>query len=203
MFSWAPVNWAEGISAIASVLTLIAATWGLTLWRAQLRGTSKHTVAIEAATEVRALATAFFESRSPFYAAWEFPDDYNAIPDKERQPADDARAWAHVYQGRWAAVHTHMLTVARLRGKVGAVLGDDVAEQMEKLARKANLLTFWMNESLAQKRAGLEMVKGWASQDVVKATPGYVTVGEERDDKYSKEFLAILDPLLVKLKKHT
>lgn len=202
MFSCEPVTWAEGVSAIASVLTLLAAAWGLNLWRSQLRGTTKHGVAIEAATAALDLSTAFFDARAPLYMAWEFPDEYNAMTPSNRTPHDEAKAWAHVYQNRWKPLHERLVAVARLRAKVGAVLSKEIADELEKLAHTAGKLNFWWGEDLDQRRAGRAVVRQWMDQEMVKATPDYVTVGPERDDKFSKEFHGVLDPLLEKLKEY-
>jgi hypothetical protein len=196
-------DWTDNVSAVVSAIGLFAALYGLGLWREQLRGTSKHATALEAATEARTLAILFFESRAPMYMAWEFPERYHNTPRDERTDEVEAEAWAHAHETRWKIVYEQILKVAQLRGKVGAVLGDKAAEEMEKLARKAKMLSWWMSEDVKIKRAGRATVAGWNSQDHVRQVPLHVSVTDTQDDAFSTEFNAILATLLAELKRHT
>jgi hypothetical protein len=118
--------------SVKDVLTLLiqfgvfcVAAVALETWRRQLQGTTKHSVALRIATEIKQLTYLFFESRSPLFEAWEFSDAYNAMPRQDRTPDDEADAWAHAYLNRWKQLWPQVRKVARLRAKVGAALGDE------------------------------------------------------------------------------
>jgi hypothetical protein len=193
-------TWIDFAGLVVNVATFALALFGISLWKSQLRGTSKHAVAIEIATEARMLSAIFFEARSPLYYGWEFKEN---APPASKLPAEDyADAWAHVYENRWKMLQAQITVLARLASKGGAVLGDEVATNMEDLARTAGVLSHWMSEALAQKRAGPEVVKLWSDQERVRATSSYVTAGPDKDDKFSKEFLGALNSLLGLLKSH-
>jgi hypothetical protein len=59
-----------------------------------------------------------------------------------------------------------ILVLARLRARVGAVFGDDVAKAAELLVRKTGELRGFMHRRVAQIRAGDEAVSQWLDQDL-------------------------------------
>lgn len=182
---------------------LCVAIVALTTWQRQLKGTAVHKVAATLATEVKALSYAFFESRSPLYEGWEFPAEYHALPPgAARTDAQEADAWAHVYLNRWKALWPRVLRIAKLRAKIGAILGDDVADKAEQLARIARQLKFWMEHDVSQKRAGPEIVAHW-DQNFVQAVRRSVTLADgTRNDAYSQEFIQARESLLSLIRQH-
>ena len=175
----------------------------LETWRRQLQGTTKHQVALEIATEVKALTYLFFEARSPWFEGWEFPDDYNLKPSRERTADDEVKAWEHVYNNRWKHLHPQILKVAQLRAKVGAVLGDNAADAAEKVARAAKKLEFWWGRDLEQKSAGADAVAARRDQNIVDEVRQSIVLADgTKNDKYSREFSSAADSLLALAQPH-
>jgi hypothetical protein len=197
---WDASTWIDFWSLILNAATLVLAGFGLFYWKAQLRGSSKHAVAIEVATEARTLEVLFFEARSRMYFGSEFKE---GIPPREQTHDDEYSAvWEHVYQNRWAFLHPQITTLARLSAKAGAVLGDEVASKMTDLSRLARSLSDWMSRDLEQKRTPPDVIRQWTDQAFVASVSAYVTASDTKDDKFSKSFLEKLQALLDALKPH-
>jgi hypothetical protein len=194
------VDWsaiADWISAIATAITAVLAAMALTSWRAQLSGTAKHAAASELEVAARALRYAFYEARSPLYAAWEFPASYHERRLGET-PSNDLKAneYDYVYRNRRKELWPHLRTLVLLRPKAGSVLGDEIAKTAEDLARKARELTFLMDEHVAQLRAGDALVRRWTDQDFVMRVKQSVTASESHNDPLSTEFEAVFKKLI-------
>lgn len=174
----------------------------LTTWQRQLKGTAAHGIAARLATEVKALSYAFFESRSPLYEGWEFPPEYYAVTGRARTNDEEASAWEHVYTTRWKELWPRVLRLAKLRAKVGALLGDDVADAAETFARIAKQLKFWMEHDISQKRAGPEIVAHWDQNFAARVRQSVSLTDGTRNDAYSREFIVARDRVLSMLRIH-
>jgi hypothetical protein len=186
------------VAALSAVATLGVAVFAFRSWREQLRGKSKYDTAAEIAEAVRLLRYHFYDARSPLYEAWEFPVDYHKS--MTHTDAEEADAFQHIFNTRLKQLWPQYLKVATLRAKAGAVLGEEFATSIEKLARKVRWLEFFMKQKVAQLRAGPAIVAQWSDQDyVVRVDQSVVVDPDNHGDSYSVEFetmFAELDGLL-------
>ena len=200
------VDWgfaADWVAALAAVGTLVVAAWAALSWREQLRGGSKHTVAQEVATAARALRYAFYGVRSPLIEGWEFPESYwSRAPGVTSSNSEEAEAYRHVYHRRMKELWPSIKAVADLRARSGAVLGEDVAKEIEVLAKKARELDFFFQQDVDQRRAGPEGVRRWTDQAFVERVKQSVVVHDPPDDRFSREFEALLKALLDRVNTH-
>lgn len=185
-------NWgsvADWVGVGVSAMTLLIAWKALASWKAQLHGTKRHETAHEIAMAARALRYAFYESRSPFIDAWEFPESYRQRRVGERPTRDqEAAEFAHAYQARLQSLWPYIRKCVELRAKAGAVFGDDCAQDLEKLAKKAREFEFIVAEYVEQLRVGPEIVKLWTDQKWVGRVKESIKTSSERDDPFSGEF---------------
>lgn len=182
-------NVADWVGVGVSAVTLFLAWKALASWKAQLSGTKRHETAHEIALSARALRYAFYESRSPFISAWEFPDSYRERRHGETPTnADLAAEHAHVYRERLKVLWPYIQACAELRAKAGAVFGDDCAGALEALAKKAREFEFVVAEYVAQLRVGPEVVRQWTDQKWAERVRASISASGERDDPLSLEF---------------
>ena len=154
--------------------------------------------------EARLLRYFFYDARNSWYDAGEFPPAYHQMTSEQRTNDDEARAWAYVYEGRYKLVRRQIWVLARLRARSGAVLGDESAAAIETLARKARELGNFMNERVAQYRAGEHIVAQWPDQGWVRRVRDSVEVNpDDHSDRYSREFDEAFEALQGKLRPHT
>jgi hypothetical protein len=155
--NWGSVpDWVAALSALA---TFVVALLAYRSWRSQLLGQSQHVAALRIAEAARLLKYHFYDARSPLHEAWEYPTEYHAA--RDRTPEVEADGLRHLYNGRLKLLWPSIMRIAKLRARASAVLGDDVANQMELLARKARELQFLMSQKVEQERAGPEIVAQW------------------------------------------
>lgn len=199
MWCGCEIDWAEvrgWIEAGATAATALIAWAAYRAWLPQLRGSSKHAAAAAILEAARLMRYHFYDARSPWISAGEFPPAYRATVAHSSE--EEAGGYAHVYEGRWKHLGPQIQQLATLRAKAGALLGDDVADALEGVARKARELHNFMTDSVAQYRAGPEIVREW-DQEWVELVKKSVKADPSRDDKYSKEFeekFAALENLL-------
>jgi hypothetical protein len=200
------IDWgliADWVAAMAAIGTLIVAIWAARSWREQLRGGSKHTVAQEVATAARALKYAFYGARSPLIEGWEFPESYwSRGPAARRTNTEEGEAYRHVYHRRMQELWPMIKAVADLRARAGVVLGEETAKDLEDLAKKARELDFFFQQDVEARRAGPEGVKQWTDQEFVKRVQQSVVVHDPPDDRFSKEFEALFETLLERVRPH-
>lgn len=195
-------DFAGVLDAMLTTIVGMAGVWiaweALSTWKQQLRGTTKHQCALELGVAVRTLEHQFFEARSPMYEGWEFPTEYYQKPRNERTAEEEAKAWMHVYNNRWKEVWPHVKALADMRAKIGTILGDEVMVDAEALARCARQLQNWMQHDAAAKMAAFDE-RAYASEEFTREAHQHVTVMPERNDKYSREFLALRNKVLAHL----
>lgn len=180
---------ADWITALGTAATGIVAWWAFLSWRKPLRNASKHAAAEEIAEAVRLLWHHFYDARSPWIAAGEFPRDYYEKDRRSRSNQDEAHAFAHVYNERWKILWPHIHRIATLRARAGALLDDEVERNLECLAKCADMLHHEFQWAVEFKRDGEELVAQIPDQAWVKRVKAAVeVVRDKRDDPYSKEF---------------
>lgn len=176
--------------------TFAVAIVAVTTWQRQLKGTTTHSAAIKVASAAKTLSNLFFESRAPIFEAWEFPAAYHEMSKTERSDAAEAEAWKHAYNTRFQQLWPQVLKLAEMRGEIGAVLSDPVADAAERLARKAKELKYWMEHDLDLKRAGDDFVARVHDARYVARVRASVVAHDEQDDQLSREFIAAREKLL-------
>lgn len=178
---WGSVaDWFVGFGTLATA----AIAWtAFTSWREQLRGQSSHDAAKEIAEAAASLRYAFYEARSPMYMVWEFPDEYNLATHRDRE--QEAKGYTHVFKNRFAFLQPEILRIAKLRANAGALLIDEVAEAMERLARKARELHNLFGHRVNQIRNGPELVP---DTEFSRRVSTGVEVDSDHADAYSIEF---------------
>lgn len=185
------VNWADAMTAIGTAVTAIVAIYAAATWQRNMREATRHETAANVLEQARLFRYLFYDARNPLYLEGEFPADYHSVPSEQRNDALKARAWAHVYENRWKLLEPQMLKLATVRARAGAVLGDDVAEAIEQLAKKGRQLQGYFQNRVEQIREGDELVALYPDQNWVKRVKRSVRANVEpatRDDDYSKEF---------------
>jgi hypothetical protein len=198
------IDWglvAEWLAALASVGTMAVAICALNSWHKQMRGQSRHSAAQDAATVAHALRYAFYEARSPFIEAWEFPPAYLQRPTGQRTIDEEADAYAHVYAERRKFLWPYIKAVVDLIPKCGAVLGDEVANRLEKLARTARKLEFYHQYDVAARRDP-EGGANWTDKDLPKRAREGAEVYPDRNDAFSLEFEAAYRAVLDSIKRN-
>jgi hypothetical protein len=200
------VDWsavAEWTNVAISFLALVLGVIVILMWRVQLRGGTRHQAAHAVAEAAKMLQYAFYDARSPFISAGEFPASYRMrAPGAPVTHEDRAAEYRHAYANRFQVLWTHILALANLRPRAGVALGDAVADAAERLAKVARQLDWYMTEHVAQLRAGPETVAGWQDQQTVVKVEAGVTVDAGRNDAYSREFEKALNELLELVKQH-
>jgi hypothetical protein len=180
-------NAAEWAAALGSIATAIIAGIALNAWRDQMRGTSRHQAAAEIAEAAQLTRYHFYDARNSMYLASEFPAAYHANANRTHQ--DEADGWAYVFKNRWDLLGTHILRLATLRAKAGALLSDDCATALEGLARKGRELHNFFADRIEQYRVGPNIVSQWTDQKWVQRVRDSVAViPGDRSDPYSVEF---------------
>ena len=182
---------ADWITALTSAGVLFIAYLALGTWRDEVRGAAKLAASHEIMAAARALRYAFYAARSPGVDAWEFPETSRMRPANETTDEDRADDYAHVFTARRKEMWPALLAVVDLRAKAGVLFGDAAADSVERLAKAARRLQFYMDEYVAILRAG-DSVRQWTDQDHVKLTKQVVWVHDERDDRLSTDFEAAL-----------
>lgn len=192
------VDW---LTFIATAATALAAWKALTSWKQQLEGQTRHSAALEVATAARALRYAFYDARSPMLFAGEFPESYRNRRMGERPSREEAaQEHAFLYRNRLKTLWQYISECAKLRPKAGTTLGDDCADALESLAKKARELEFIFEERVEQIRVGEELVAKWTDQDWVKRVNESVEVSGDRQDPLSQEFEAAMKNLFDRLR---
>jgi len=191
--SWTDYTTAIGtaVGAVATAVTAGIAWYAAATWRKTLSHASQHDVAREVLEAARLFRYLFYDARNPLYTPPELPADYYTVSGDARSPTQEARGWAHVYEGRWKLLEPQLLELARLRARAGAVLGDEVADAIESLAKKGRELHGFFQDRVEQIRSGEAIVSQWADQDWVKRVNEALTADPDRrtrDDRYSREF---------------
>jgi hypothetical protein len=182
---------------------LCVAIAALETWRRQLKGTTAHAAAVKVASEAKTLSNLFFEARSPMFKAWEFPASYYAEEPDAHSDDDEADAIKHVYNNRLQHVWPHIIKLAQMRGEIGAVLGDDVADAAEKLARIAEQLKSWMERDVELHRAGNDFVDRIHDKAYVARVRSSVVMEDNTPtDPFSLEFIRARDALLALVRPH-
>jgi hypothetical protein len=186
------VDWAlvrEWVGTVAEVATAVIALVALLTWRRNLLGATKFRVAHEVLEEARLLRYFFYDARNPLIDPSEFPPGYHNVVPNERTSVQQAAGYARVYNRRYKMVRRQILVVARLRARAGALFGDDLPKRMEELARKAGSLRTFMQEYVAQIRAGENIAAQWSNQDWNARVRESVKVDpDNHTDPFSLEF---------------
>jgi hypothetical protein len=155
----------DWLIAIGTLVTAGAAGYASITWRQNLRKASQHEIATKVLEEASLFRYMFYESRAPIFFGYEFPASYHAIKDRDRSHDEEADGWLHVFEKRWKIIGPQMAVLARLRGRARILLGNDVANNIEVLARTGYQLQSYMREKVAQYRAGSDVVAQWADQN--------------------------------------
>jgi len=200
------VDWsavADWANVSISFLTLVLGVFAVRMWRVQLRGGTKHQAAHEIAEAARMLRYAFYDARSPFFSAGEFPPSYRqramgTVATNDEQAAE----YRHAFKNRLKELWVHLMKLANLRPRAGAAIGDPAANAVERLAKVARQLEFYMSERVEQYRVGPEIVAHWSDQAFVAKVNAGITADSEREDAYSREFEEAFTALLDTLKLH-
>lgn len=122
--------------------------------------------------------------------AFELADsNYHNVVPNERTNMQEAAGYARVYNRRYNMVRRQILVLARLRARAGALFGDELSKRMEELVRKAGSLRAFMQEYVAQIRAGENVAAQWPNQDWNARARDSVTVDpDNHTDPFSLEF---------------
>jgi hypothetical protein len=91
--------------ALAAATTAVVAVLGLRKWRQELEGKAQFEVARNLIRATYRLRDEIRNCRSPFYSAYEFPEDYKGGL-AQHSGEEEARAWMHIYKNRWTPVWT-------------------------------------------------------------------------------------------------
>jgi len=195
-------NLAEWIGGIASLLTVVVAVIALRSWRTQMRATTKHTAANEIGEAASLARYHFYNARNPLYLAAEFPDWYNGTEKRERSRDMEARAWVHVFNGRYRPLHERVLELAKLRAKAIVVFGKELATSLEKVARNACSLRVMFEDRVEQIKVGPEIVSQWSHQDWAQKVrkPVAVDTLQNPQDSFSLDFERDFQALMELLK---
>jgi hypothetical protein len=193
-------NLAEWVTGLAALATAAIAWMALRSWRDQASGMSKHKAAAKIAEAALLMKYHFYDARNPMYDPVEFPAAYNLQKPASRGPLEKARGWAHAYDGRYRRLNRQILRLATLRAKAGALLSEECAAHLEALARKARLLREYFGHSVAQIKAGGEVVKQWDQKWVERVKQSITANPMDHSDPYSLEFEATYDAFMDCLK---
>jgi hypothetical protein len=154
----------DWLTAIGTLVTAGAAGYASITWRQNLRKASQHEIATKVLEEASLSRYMFYES-APIFFGYEFPASYHAIKHRDRSNDEEADGWLYVFENRWKIIGPQMAVLARLRGHARILLGNDVANNIEVLARTGYQLQSYMREKVAQDRAGSDVVAQWADQN--------------------------------------
>jgi hypothetical protein len=188
----------EWLDAVGTIATAVIAFIALRSWRGQLQGSSKHAVAVEALEQARLLRYVFYDARNVRQDPWEFPHVYLT----RTNPTNDekAEAYTQLYRARWRLIEPQIEVLTRLRARVGALLGDDVAAAMEKLIRTARELERYFNLHIMQINPGEKVTVQLRDQATVERIRSSVSAPDNHSDSYSVEFEAAFSNLQALLK---
>jgi hypothetical protein len=89
------------VTAVAAIVTLIVAFFGLSIWRVALKGTSKHQAAHQFRLKLRRIEHAYWEFRAPLFNEWEYPDAYLKMSIDDVTPEMEGKAYKHIFRTRW------------------------------------------------------------------------------------------------------
>jgi hypothetical protein len=190
----------DWLTFIATAATALVAWKALSSWKEALRGETQHRAAQEIAAAAKALQYAFYDARSPWLSADEFPESYrNRRHGEQPSREQDAEEHAFLYDNRLKALWPYILECAKLRPKAGITFGDECADALEDLAKKARELAFIARERVEQIRLGKDIVAGWTDQNWVKRVKDSIHASSDKTDPLSQEFEAALARLFSKL----
>jgi hypothetical protein len=184
-----PGNIAEWVTALAAVAAAGIAGKALRSWQDQMRGASRHAAAAEIAEAARLTKYHFYDARNPWFGAGEFPPAYRKLQ-KPTSPTDEARAWAYLFDNRYALLEAQIQKLATLRAKAGALLSDESAAALGDLARKARQLHGFFRDRVEQIKLGPEALDQLPDPSWVEQTnSSFKTKSpDDHSDKYSVEF---------------
>jgi hypothetical protein len=147
-------GWTDCVTALGTAVTAIVAVYAAVTWQRNLRQATKHETAANVLEQARLFRYLFYDARNPLYQGGEFPPDYYAKSDRDRTNAEQARAWTFVFRNRWKLLEPQVLALAKLRARAGAVLGDNIAQAIEDLAKSGRELHLLMEHRVEQIREG-------------------------------------------------
>lgn len=179
---------------IATFGGVLVASAGLRTWRAQLRASSRHAVAMDIAQAAGDLHREFFNQRAPLIEPSEYPVDFEF---DGRPTGSRAQAIKFALNARYKRVHRRGHRLFVLRGKALAILGVKEARAVEELARFAQTLELvWRRLVRLLEQGEQADVRALRQTEAEAFSP----FQEEHSDQLSRDFERSFSNLMVLLR---
>lgn len=161
------MTWPEIITVVKDILlglaaatTAMVAVLGLRRWRQELEGKAQFEVARNLIRATYKLRDEVRNCRSPFYSAYEFPEDYKGRLGAQQQAAEEeARAWIHIYKNRWAPVWTALQEFDSHTLEAEALWGSAIRNKTDAMRKCVRELNAAIDAVIRDKASGGEDFK--------------------------------------------
>ena len=139
------------IVAIAAAVTAGVAILGLKKWQQELYGKANFEVARGLAKAAFNLRSQIASARSTVRKGSEFPADYD---ERSADPRAHAKAYAHLFQARWAPVSQALVEFQAQALEAEALWGGEFVDLVNELRRCAHTLLIAMEAVIDDQMAG-------------------------------------------------
>lgn len=160
------MTWPEIITVVKDVLlglaaatTAVVALLGLHKWRQELEGKAQFEVARNLIRATYKLRDEVRNCRSPFYSAYEFPEDYKGGLGAQRSAEEETRAWIYIYKNRWAPVWTALQEFDSHTLEAEALWGSAIRTKTDALRKCVRELNAAIDAVIRDKASGGEDFK--------------------------------------------
>jgi hypothetical protein len=138
------------ILAVAAIVTATVAYLGISKWRAEESGKADFDLARRLGKAVFQFRDALAFARRPFIENGEFPE--GTVP-TANTGADEASAYAHVFNQRFQVVQQSAVEIQALRNEAEALWDRDIVGKLIELLRRAITLRVAMGAIISDKRS--------------------------------------------------
>jgi hypothetical protein len=126
------------------------ALWGVNKWRAEESGKADFDLARRLGKAVFQFRDALASARRPFIENGEYPE--GKVP-AAGSGADEASAYAHVFNQRFQVVQQSAIEIQALRNEAEALWDKDIVDKLMELIRRAITLRVAMGAIISDKRS--------------------------------------------------
>ena len=138
------------VVAIAAIVTATVACLGISKWRAEESGKADFDLARRLGKAVFQFRDALEFARRPFIENGEYPE--GKVP-AVNTGADEASAYAHVFNQRFQVVQQSAIEIQELRNEAEALWDRDIVNRLMELLRRAITLRVAMGAIISDKRS--------------------------------------------------
>lgn len=183
----------------AAMTTAYVAYTGLEKWHKELRGKASFEVARELIKSVYKLRDEMSNCRTPFTAAWEFPEGYKG-PIENHTNEEKGQAWAHVYRRRWEPVGNATQNFDTSVLEAEALWGLSVKEKAQEFRGCARSLQVYIQAYISNEFSGNDDFS--SDPDHAKKVKEVIWDINPQDNDFTKQINIAIEALEKEIRPH-